>query len=65
MSKKDNSGCFLAIAALSVLLLGFVLFGNVVDNSQNKKGTGAAAPFAFFIIALLAYFIYIVTKKKE
>mgnify|MGYP006870819540 CR=1 FL=1 len=65
MPNKDNSGCFLSVAALCVLLLGFVLFGNVVDSSQNKKGTGAAAPFAFFIIALLCYIIYIFTKKKE
>jgi len=65
MSNKDTSGCFLSISLLSVLILGFVLFGNLVDSSQNKKSTPPALSFVLFIVIILGYFIYIVTKKKD
>ncbi|HMJ47869.1 MAG TPA: hypothetical protein VK498_11110 [Ferruginibacter sp.] len=65
MANKDNSGCFLSIAFISTIILGFVLFGNLVDGSQNKKSTDPALSFTLFAIALVCYFIYIITKDKK
>jgi len=64
MAKEDNSGCFLSISIVGLLFLGFILFGNVVDNYQNKNSTPPALTFVVFGIIVLSYFIYIVTKGK-
>jgi hypothetical protein len=64
MARKDNSGCFLSISIVGLLFLGFILFGNVVDSSQNKNSTPPALAFVVFVIIVLSYFVYLVTKGK-
>jgi membrane protein DedA with SNARE-associated domain len=65
MSKKENSGCFLSISIAGLFFLGFILFGNVVDSSQNKNSTPPALTFVVFIIIVLSYLIYLFTKGKD
>jgi F0F1-type ATP synthase assembly protein I len=59
----DSNGCLLSFGILCFLLLGFVLWGNVMDKINDVNTTSPILAFTFFILGLGAFLGFLLSKK--
>jgi hypothetical protein len=66
MSENNNSvGCFLAIGITSIVILGFVLWGNIMDDIQGKKTTSPIFSFILLILGVGGIIGYTMARKRN
>lgn len=64
-SKTDSSGCFLAIGIFSLVVLALVLWGNIMDDMNNKETTSPILTFVLFVLGVGGIIGYSMTKNKN
>ncbi len=68
MSGNNNeniSGCLLGTGIISIVILGFVLWGNIMDDVQNKGTTSPILSFGLLVLSVVGIIDFVMTKKRD